>query len=787
MANRKIALASDAKKLKTASNDELKVQLARATTKLYQTELLLSVTQKISGIKNLSEILWTLIDMTTQELGAERGSLFLNDPFTGELYSRVAQGDLTREIRILNTTGIAGAVFKSGLGEIVHYPYEDDRFNSKIDEQTGFVTKNIVCAPVKTVRNDIIGVVQILNKKRGRFTKDDLEILEGITAQAAISLQNAQGMEEMEKSREKEMQFLDIVSDVTAEIELGSLLQRVMVESTNMLNADRATLFLNDPKTNELFSRVAMGDGIGEIRLPNNVGIAGAVFQSQETINIPYAYADLRFNPSFDKQTGYFTSSILCVPIINKDGECIGCTQALNKKGGGFTDEDESRLKAFTQQVAIALENAKLFEDVAKERAYNHSMLTSMSNAVITIDDEGKIITCNKAGLKILKIRTSDIIGKTAEEFFTNGRSWILEKIKNCEETKENELLMDAEFEVGTEEDDNIELVSANISFLPLENQDPDGRMDQAQGHLGTLIIIEDISDEKRMKSTMSRYIDPGIADKLMSEGTDIMGGQETEATLLFSDVRSFTTITETLGAQGTVALLNEYFDIMVEAISEQGGMVDKFIGDAIMAGFGIPVANEDDEDRGVRAGINMIKRLWEWNEIREKEGKMPVDMGLGLNTDKVVSGNIGSSKRMDYTMIGDGVNLAARLESACKAYSARILISDYTYKKLKGTYQIRYIDDVVVKGKTEPVGVREVLDYHTTETFPNLMDTVNHFNEGRVSFKAGSWDKSIRSFKECLKANPADKLSKTYIERCEIMKKENPKDWDGIWVMTSK
>ena len=135
--------------------------------------------------------------------------------------------------------------------------------------------------------------------------------------------------------------------------------------------------------------------------LINNVGIAGAVYQSQETINIPHAYADLRFNPSFDKQTGYFTRSILCVPIINKDGKCIGCTQALNKKGGGFTDEDESRLKAFTQQVAIALENAKLFEDVAKERAYNHSMLTSMSNAVITINDEGKIITCNKAGLKI--------------------------------------------------------------------------------------------------------------------------------------------------------------------------------------------------------------------------------------------------------------------------------------------------------------------------------------------------------------------------------------------------
>ncbi len=777
----------DFTKPKSKKPYDLNAELERAKAKLRKTEMLLSVSQKIASKKNLSEILWTLIEMTTEELGADRGSLFLNDFLTGELYSRVAQGDLTREIRILNSSGIAGSVFHSGKGEIIHNAYDDDRFNSKIDEQTGFKTKNIVCAPIKTVRDDTIVVIQILNKKRGRFTKEDLDIVEAITSQAAVTLQNAQGMEEMEKSREKEMQFLDVVSDVTAEIELGSLLQRVMVESTRMLKADRATLFLNDPKTNELFSRVAMGDGIGEIRLPNNVGIAGAVYQSQETINIPHAYADLRFNPSFDKQTGYFTRSILCVPIMNKDGECIGCTQALNKTGGGFTDEDESRLKAFTQQVAIALENAKLFEDVSKERAYNYSMLTSMSNAVITIGADGKIITCNKAGLKILKVSSSDIVGKKTEEFFVNGRSWIQEKIKKCEESKESELLMDAEFEVGNKEDESLETVSANISFLPLENDDPDGRMDQAQDYLGTLVMIEDISDEKRMKSTMSRYIDPGIAEKLMSDGTDIMGGQETEATLLFSDVRSFTTITETLGAQGTVALLNEYFDIMVEAITEQGGMVDKFIGDAIMAGFGIPIANEDDEDRGVRAGINMIKRMWEWNEQREKNGKMPIDMGLGLNTDKVVSGNIGSSKRMDYTMIGDGVNLAARLESACKAYSARILISDFTYKKLKGTYQIRYIDDVIVKGKTEPVGVREVLDYHTSHTFPNLMDTVNHFNEGRVSFKSGNWEKGIKSFKECLKANPEDKLSSTYIDRCKIMKQKDPKDWDGIWVMDSK
>jgi len=346
---------------------------------------------------------------------------------------------------------------------------------------------------------------------------------------------------------------------------------------------------------------------------------------------------------------------------------------------------------------------------------------------------------------------------------------------------------MDAEINVFNQETEKNEIISVNLTILPLINEDSDGRTDKKDSFLGILLMIEDISSEKRMKSTMSRYMDPGIADQLLEDGADIMGGLDTTATLLFSDLRSFTNITESLGAQGTVKLLNEYFEIMVECISEQGGMLDKFIGDAIMAAFGLPISHEDDEDRGVKAGINMIKRLWDWNDQREKDGKPPLDMGLGLNTDKIVAGNIGSQKRMDYTMIGDGVNLAARLESACKQYNARILISDYTFKKLKGTYRIRYIDDVVVKGKTEPVGVHEVLDYHSEKTFPNLMDVVNHFNEGRKKYIAGDFSQAITSFKECLKINSDDKLSETYIDRCNQLISEKPKTWDGVWVMKSK
>ncbi|MBI3113006.1 MAG: GAF domain-containing protein [Rhodospirillales bacterium] len=747
--------------------------LRHADKKLQQAEMLLNVSRRVAAIESLDEILKTLIEMIAWELGAERASLFLNDSATGELYSRVAQGNFSREIRMLNSTGIAGAVFHSGDGEIIPDAYKDKRFNRNVDEQTGFRTTTIVCAPVKTVKGEVIGVTQALNKKNGQFTADDLNLLQAITTQAAVALQSTQFVERMKKNREKELEFLDVVSDVTSELELGTLLAKVMSEATRMLNADRSTLFLNDPKTNELFSRVAMGDSIGEIRLPNHMGIAGAVFKSGKTVNIPYAYADLRFNPAFDKKTGYFTRSILCVPIVNKDGKTIGVTQVLNRRGGPFNDEDEQRLKAFTAQVSIALENAKLFEDVQNMKNYNESMLESMSNGVITMDEDGKIVTCNKAGLRIMRANAKDVLGKPAGEFFTGPNAWVMERIKKVEESQEQDVLMDAALEFEGEK------ISANVSFLPLVSEE--GKK------LGSMIMIEDISSEKRMKSTMSRYMDPGLADQLLSGGDELLGGKSIEATILFSDVRSFTTLTESLGPQGTVAMLNEYFTIMVDCISREGGMLDKFIGDAIMAGFGLPIAHDDDPDRAVRATISMIQELRGWNVEREKKGQMPIDMGIGLNTDNIVSGNIGSPKRMDFTMIGDGVNLAARLESACKQYSARILISEFTRKKLKGTYRMRDVDLVVVKGKTKPVGVYEVLDYHTDETYPNLMDNVNYFNEAVKQYRKGDWDKAVTKFREAINANPSDKLAETYIERCEHLKAEPPKEWNGVWVMKSK
>ena len=748
--------------------------------RLVRAEMLLGLSHQMASIETLDGVLRELVDVISDKTNADRSSLFLNDAETGELYTRVAQGDNIREIRILNDSGIAGWVFSTAEGRIIDEPHDNPHFNKSIDEQTGFTTRSILCAPIKTVKGEVIGVVQALNKKIGRkhvkFDADDLDFLQDIATQAAVALQSTEFVERMQKKRSQEMEFLDVVSDVTSEINLNALLAKVMGEATRMLSAERSTLFLNDDKTNDLWSMVGAGLDATEIRFPNHLGIAGAVFTSSTSINIPYAYADLRFNPAFDKQTGFFTRSILCTPVVNKEGTCIGVTQVLNKKGGPFSDEDEQRLKAFTAQIAIGLENAKLFNDVQNMKNYNESMLESMSNAVITTDEDGNIVTCNRAGYRIMCLEEeSDIIGKTTDEFFVGPNEWVTEKIRNVDESQVADILMDAELHFGED------ATSANVTVLPLISSD--------EKKLGSMVMIEDISSEKRMKSTMSRYMDPGLADQLMNAGDsdDFLGGRSADATVLFSDIRSFTTLTESLGPQGTVAMLNEYFTIMVDCITEEGGMLDKFIGDAIMAAFGIPIAHDDDEDRAMRASIKMLTSLAEWNVERVANGLMAIDHGLGLNTGNIVSGNIGSPKRMDYTMIGDGVNLAARLESACKQYHAHLLISEYTKERLKGTYRLRDIDDVVVKGKTEPVGVYEVLDYHTEETFPNLMDCVGLFTEGRRHYRSGEWDKAITSFQDVLKANPADALSETYIERCEHLKVEDPKDWNGVWVMKSK
>ncbi len=336
------------------------------------------------------------------------------------------------------------------------------------------------------------------------------------------------------------------------------------------------------------------------------------------------------------------------------------------------------------------------------------------------------------------------------------------------------EVIMDATLIFGDKK------ISTNITILPL--------VSTKQKRLGSMVLVEDISSEKRMKSTMSRYMSPDLADQLMQSGEMSLGGASSVATVLFSDIRNFTTISETLGAEGTVHLLNEYFTEMVECISNEKGMLDKFIGDAIMAEFGIPFAHDDDPDRAVRSAIAMMVALKKFNAHRAERKLLEIDHGIGINTDTIVSGNIGSEKRMDYTVIGDGVNLASRIEGLCKEYGAHILISEFTFKALKATYRTRQVDKVIVKGKGVPVAIYEVIDYHDAESFPNQIEVLKNFNNGIEYYNQAQWEKAIDSFQIALKNNPTDKTSQLYVDRCHHLTNNPPGSaWNGVWVMTHK
>jgi len=753
-------------------------------------EILLDVSNKLGATPTLTDALKTLVELTSSTIGAERGAIFLNDEITRELFSRIRDGKFDREIRMPNTLGLAGHVFNSGEGAIVDDAYSDERFNRAVDEMTGYTTKTVLCVPLVTLKGERVGIAQLLNKVEGLFSEDDLQLLQAMVEQAAVAIEHHRTVEAIERNRLQQLEFLGVVSEISSELKLGPLLAKLIGTITKMLDAERSTLFINDENRHELFTEVGEGLGATQIRFPNDRGIAGAVFQTRETINIPHAYADLRFNPVFDRQTGFFTRSILCVPVVNKQGKTIGVTQVLNKRGGLFTSEDEARLKAFTSQISIGLENAKLFDDVQNIKNYNVSILESMTNGVITLNEGGRIVTCNAAGLRMMKLRAEEIVDRAAGEFFAGSNAWVMDMVRKVEEKVRSfanqpmrrrsdrqapqEAVVDATLVFADDK------MSVNLTVLPL--------IGITGGRLGSMIMIEDISTEKRIKSTMARYMDPSLAERVLEAGQDILGGHSGDASVLFSDIAGFTSLTEELGAAETVSLLNEYFTLMVECVSQEGGMLDKFIGDAIMAVFGTPLAHDDDSDRAVRAAIAMLRALEGYNGRRRDEGRGTIDIRVGVNTDAIVSGNIGSPKRMDYTVIGDGVNLASRLEGACKPYGAHILVSEYTVARLRGTYRSREVDRIVVKGKSKPVAIHEILEYHTRESFPNISEALGHFKHGLESYRAQRWDAAIKAFESAVALNPRDKAAKLYVARCHTLKETPPgDDWDGVFVMETK
>jgi adenylate cyclase len=216
--------------------------------------------------------------------------------------------------------------------------------------------------------------------------------------------------------------------------------------------------------------------------------------------------------------------------------------------------------------------------------------------------------------------------------------------------------------------------------------------------------------EKRQVKRLFSRYVPRDVYEQLMADPERAaLGGKRRVMTVLFSDVRGFTTMSENATPEEVVAQLNEYFSRMVDVLFEHRGTLDKFVGDMVMGLFGAPVDDADHAEHAVQAALAMTRALDELNQRWAAAGRPVLDIGIGISTGEMVAGNIGSNAIMSYTVIGDTVNLGARLESLNKDYATRIIISDATRAALKGQYHLRPLGEVVVKGKSQPVAVFEV------------------------------------------------------------------------------
>jgi adenylate cyclase len=581
--------------------------------------------------------------------------------------------------------------------------------------------------------------------------------------------------ERVERSQREEALLLDVVSLITSEIKLDPLLEKILAAATLLLGADRGSLFLYDSAKHELWSRVTGGVGSGVIRFPAGAGIAGECFTSGRCITIDDAYRDPRFNQAVDKDTGYRTHNILCMPIATRGGNKVGVMEILNKKEGAFTAGDQRRLEALCAQAAVSIENAQLFKDVSDSRNYNESILRSMSNGVVTLDAGNVVSKINQSALRILQRPEGEVLGREIGEVFSGANSWVTNSLDKVLRTGRTDSTVDSDLVLGMRQ-----AVSVNMTAVPLQ--------DMHDERIGSMLIMEDITREKRLRNTMSRYMSKAVMDELLEDGNAALRGVNREVSVLFSDIRGFTTMSERLGARETVAMLNDYFTDMVDVVFAHNGILDKYIGDMIMAVFGSVRSRQDDAANAVMVGSRMMMALRELNLRRAAVGQEPINIGIGISTGDVVAGSIGSPKRLEYTVIGDRVNLAERLQNANKYYGTGVLMCETTAARLSNPVRMRDLDLIRVRGMQAPVSLCEVMEHHTAESFPHMDEVIFAFTEAVAHYRDRNWDQASRLFTEALKANPADRPSSLYLQRCEIYRKTPPPDnWDGVWSLAAE
>ena len=300
--------------------------------------------------------------------------------------------------------------------------------------------------------------------------------------------------------------------------------------------------------------------------------------------------------------------------------------------------------------------------------------------------------------------------------------------------------------------------------------------------------MIFEEREKRKIRKTFSQYVSPGVISLIEQDPKKYFrtGGELKELSIMFADIRSFTTISEGMSPDELVFLLNEYLGEMTDILFQRWGTLDKYIGDAIMAFWGSPYPQEDHAERACACALDMQARLQELNRKWESEGRKQLSIGIGINTGVVNVGNMGSDRRLAWTVMGDAVNLASRLEGLNKEYHTGIIINESTWRQVSPQFVCRELDYTRVKGKLQPVSLYELLAFAAEA--PRYADLLAQFAAALAAYRRRDWNEAIESFEALLARYPDDGPSHELLKRSHEYRREGPAaDWDGVYVMKSK
>jgi len=501
--------------------------------------------------------------------------------------------------------------------------------------------------------------------------------------------------------------------------------------------------------------------------------IVNYVARTQESVVLDDAVRSGQFtNDSYIQKNQ--PKSILCVPLINQ-AQIISIVYLENNlTAGAFTPERVELLKVLSGQAAISIQNSKLYTEVRESENRLAQFLEAIPVGVSVLDASGQFYYSNRAAIQLLgKGVLPNVTSEQIPEVYQVYKAGTEQEYPSAELPAVRAL----KGENATAED--MEIHQGN-KIIPIEAWGTP-IYDEKDNISYAIVAFQDITERKKAETERIRFTDelfqlnkayerfvPNQFLHFLEKSSIIdveLGDQvQLEMSVLFSDIRDFTTLSESMTPEDNFRFINSYLSRMEPVINQNNGFIDKYIGDAIMALF------SGDADHAVIAGIAMLQGLVEYNQNRANFGCGPIQIGIGINTGTLMLGTVGGQNRMDGTVISDAVNLASRVESLTKNYGVALLITHPTYSRLKNPsqYAIRTLDTVKVKGKSEAVTVYEVFDADGLEIKEGKLATLELFAEALAIYSEGKFAEAARLFSECWRQNQGDRVAKIYWERCQ-------------------